>query len=166
MKEVSPSAWPSQGKEKTVEKTAARDWFVELRNRLCSVFEKIEEELEDGPNAHSPPGKFKRKTWQREGGGGGEMSLMRGRVFEKVGVNVSTVFGVFEKKFQGSIPGTEKDLIYDSNGDSMKIEEFVKYDGWYTKEDGSKEMLSLGKVAYVPNLRSNLFSLTMDIKRA
>ena len=69
MKEVNPSGWPSQVKETTVEKTAARDWFIELRNRLCSVFEKIEEELKDGPNAHSPPGKFKRKTWQREGGG-------------------------------------------------------------------------------------------------
>ena len=45
MKEVSPSGWSSQGTETTAEKTAARDWFVELRNRLCSVFEKIEKEL-------------------------------------------------------------------------------------------------------------------------
>ena len=119
MKEVNPSGWPSQVKETTVEKTVARDWFVELRNRLCSVFEKIEEELKDGPNAHSPPGKFKRKTWQREGGGGGEISLMRGRVFEKVGVNVSTVFGVFAEKFQGSIPGTEKNPEFWASGLSV-----------------------------------------------
>jgi coproporphyrinogen III oxidase len=119
LKEVSPLGLSIQGSEITIKKTAAQDWFVDLRNRLCSVFEKIEEELEDGPNAHLLPGKFERKTWQRDGGGGGEISLMRGRVFEKVGVNVSTVFGVFEKQFQGSIPGTEQDPQFWASGISV-----------------------------------------------
>ena len=83
-------------------KRIARDWFIELRDLLCSAFESIEADLVGGPNASLTPGKFERKAWQRDGGGGGETSIMHGRVFEKVGVNVSTVFGAFDKKFQGS----------------------------------------------------------------
>ena len=90
-----------------------------MRDRLCSVFEEIEGELKDGPNSHFPPGKFTKKDWQREGGGGGEISIMRGRVFEKVGVNISTVFGVFDEKFRGSIPGTEKDPKFWASGISV-----------------------------------------------
>ena len=66
----------------------AKSWFAKLRDRLCSVFEEIEQELSDGPNAGLLQGRFERENWVREGGGGGEISLMRGRVFEKVGVNI------------------------------------------------------------------------------
>ena len=73
------------------------DWFRNLRDDICNIFEGIEDA---GNPAGGPAGRFKRKTWQRDGGGGGEMSLMHGRVFEKVGVNVSTVHGVFSEKFK------------------------------------------------------------------
>ena len=77
-------------------------WFRTLRNRICSVFEQIEDESLDC----AAPGRFERKTWDRPGGGGGEIALMKGRVFEKVGVNISTVHGHFSKEFQDKIPGS------------------------------------------------------------
>ena len=68
-------------------KRDASDWFRKLRDELCTVFEGIED---SGDSAHGSPGRFERQAWKREGGGGGEMSLMRGRIFEKVGVTVSS----------------------------------------------------------------------------
>src|SRR5262249_55030747 len=78
-------------------KEEARLWFESLRDRICAEFEKIEGELL-GTHREMPAGKLERKAWRREAGangedrGGGIMAVMRGRVFEKVGVNVSTVF--------------------------------------------------------------------------
>ena len=90
-------------------KDIASAWFRELRDSICTEFEAIEGEYQ---NSKDPAGRFERNQWKRDtednsDGGGGEMSVMKGRVFEKVGVNISTVHGKFSKDFAKKIPGTE-----------------------------------------------------------
>jgi coproporphyrinogen III oxidase len=84
------------------QRTAAADWFAELQRDLCGVLEELEDELVESPR---PPGRFVRRTWRRDGGGGGVTAMMKGRVFEKIGVNLSVVDGGLAADFRRSIPG-------------------------------------------------------------
>ncbi len=91
------------------EKSRAADWFKDLRNQICRAFESLEDAQTSGPFADLPAGRFERKETKRQSAddsdaGGGEMSVMRGgRLFEKVGVNISEVYGSLGEAAQRSM---------------------------------------------------------------
>ena len=105
-------------------KGSARAWFETLRDRIVAAFEEIEDALPAGAAlADLPPAGSRARPGtaptNREPGGGGVMAMMKGRVFEKVGVHVSAVFGEFAPEFRKDIPGAADDPRFFATGISL-----------------------------------------------
>ncbi len=107
-------------------KESAPLWFEEIQTHICETLEEIEIEFMHPTHL---PGQFAFKSWERHDptepdnkGGGGKMGIMEGgAVFEKAGVNVSTVYGEFAKEFCHEIPGADKDPNFWASGISLVI---------------------------------------------
>ena len=108
---------PSDIAEKQAQATA---WFRSVRDGLCARLEALEASV-TGPHADRPAGRFEIKPWTRPEGGGGEMAMLHGRVFEKAGVHISVVHGTFTEEFARQMPHTEAGASFWSAGVSVII---------------------------------------------
>ena len=103
------------------EKEKSSKWFADLRDQICTSLEDLEVAQRE-LNQEIPPGRFQKKEWVHESGGGGTMAILKeGRVFEKAGVNISTVFGEFSEVMRAEIPGADKDPRFWASGISLVI---------------------------------------------